>query len=169
MDTNMYNGELCLADCATTNTILRNKKYFSHLEMKETSVITISGSTNIIEGSGRANVLLPRGTRLIIENALYSPKSQRNLLSFKAIRHNGYHVETAEKGDIEYLHITKVISNEKRIVEILHSFNSGLYYTYLRTMESYAIVNQKFTDDSTFVVWHHRLGHPGSIMMRRII
>ena len=31
------------------------------------------------------------------------------------------------------------------------------------------IVNKKFTDYNTFVLWHYRLGHPGSIMMRRII
>ena len=92
MDTSMYNGELCLADSATTHTILKDKKYFSHLEMKKASVSTISGSTKLIEGSGRANVLLPRGTRLNIDNALYSPKSQRNLLSFKDIRKNGYHI-----------------------------------------------------------------------------
>ena len=31
------------------------------------------------------------------------------------------------------------------------------------------IVNKKFTDSNTFVLWHDRLGHPMSIMMRRII
>ena len=137
--------------------------------MKEASVITISGSTNLIEGSGRANVLLPRGIRLKIDNALYSTKSQRNLLSFKDIRNNGYHIETAEKENVEYLRITKMISNEKRIVEKLPSFSSGLYYTYLSTIEVNVIVNQKFTNDSTFVVWHDRLGHPGAVMMRKII
>jgi Pol polyprotein len=81
------NGEdLCLVDSATTHTILKDKKYFSQLVMKEISVSTISGSTRIIEGSGRANVLLPGGTKLEIIDALYSPKSQRNLLSFKDIR-----------------------------------------------------------------------------------
>ena len=48
------NGEdLCLGDSATTHTILKSKRYFSHLTMKETSVSTISGSTKIIEGCGR--------------------------------------------------------------------------------------------------------------------
>ena len=36
-------------------------------------------------------------------------------------------------------------------------------------IEAHSIVNQKFTDLKTFVLWHDRIGHPGSIMMRRII
>ena len=40
-------------------TILKNKKYFCHLVMQDANVSTISGSANIIEGSGRANILLP--------------------------------------------------------------------------------------------------------------
>jgi len=48
--------------------------------MREVNVNTIFGTTNTIEGSGRAIVLLPRGTRLHIKNAFYSPKSNKNLL-----------------------------------------------------------------------------------------
>ncbi|KAB2080298.1 hypothetical protein ERO13_A05G059650v2 [Gossypium hirsutum] len=82
----MNGKNIYLADSVTTHTILKDKRYFSHLIMKEESVSTISGSTTIIEGSGRAIIFLPRGTKIEIINALYSPKSQRNLLSFKDIR-----------------------------------------------------------------------------------
>ena len=54
--------------------------------MEEANVKTISGSTNIVEGSGKANILLPGGTNMRINCALYSSKSHRNLLSFKDIR-----------------------------------------------------------------------------------
>jgi hypothetical protein len=37
----------------------------------------------IIEGFGRAKILFFGGTQLNIENALYSPRTYRNLLSFK--------------------------------------------------------------------------------------
>ena len=91
------NTDLCLVDSATTHTILKRKRYFAHLIMEQGNVNTISGSTRLIEGSGRAEFILPGGTRLSIVNALYSPKSQRNLLSFKDIRINGYHVETTSE------------------------------------------------------------------------
>jgi len=87
--------------------------------MREVNVSTISGTTNIIEGFGRATVLLPRGTRLNIKNAFYSPKSNRNLLSFKDIRLNEYHIETNNEGDIEYLYITQIESNKKCVLEKL--------------------------------------------------
>ena len=82
----MSNGDVCLLDSATTHTILKEKKCFSNLVMKIAYVNTISGSTKLIEGSGRATLLLPRGTILRIDNALYRSKSQRNLLSFKVTR-----------------------------------------------------------------------------------
>ncbi|RDX63571.1 hypothetical protein CR513_57989, partial [Mucuna pruriens] len=53
------------------------------------NVSTISSTTNIIKGLKRANILLLGGTKLHIDNALYSSKSDRNLLSFKDICLNG--------------------------------------------------------------------------------
>lgn len=135
--------------------------------MKETSVSTISGSTNIIEGSGRANMLLPMGTKFEIADALYSPKSQRNLLSFKDIRRNGYHVETISEGDDEYLQITSITQGIKTVLEKLRAFSTGLYYTKISIMETNAIENPKFSEN--LIVWHDRLGHPGSIMLQKII
>ena len=54
-DSKMRNEDLCLAEIATTHTILTNKKYFSKLTMLEAKVNTISGSANLIEGFGKAN------------------------------------------------------------------------------------------------------------------
>ena len=115
---------------------------------------TISGSAKLIEGSGRANILLPGGTKIHIDDALYSTKSQRNLLSFKDIRRNGYHIETTNEDNTEYLYITNVVSGKKNILEKLPLFSSGLYYRNISTIEAHAIVNQKFTDENNFIVWH---------------
>jgi hypothetical protein len=46
---------------------------------------------------------------------------------------------------------------------------SGLYYTSLKEDESYMVVEQKFTNHSNFIIWHDRLGHPKSVMVRKII
>ncbi|KAB2093666.1 hypothetical protein ES319_A02G108300v1 [Gossypium barbadense] len=85
-------GDTCLADSATTHTTLKDKKYFSHLTISNANVNTISGSSKLIEGSRSAIILLPKCTKFIIDDVLYSTKSQRNLLSFKDIRLNGYHI-----------------------------------------------------------------------------
>ena len=68
--------------------------------MQEANVSAISSSTKLIEGSGRANVLLLGGTKLHIDSALYSTKSHKNLLSFKDIRQND-HTEATNEGNIE--------------------------------------------------------------------
>ena len=159
----MDGGDLYLADSATSHTILKNKKYFSHLINREASVSTITGSAKIIEGSGRVNIILPMGAQLEIFDALYSPKSQRNLLSFEDIRRNGYHIETMNEENIKFLHITSIIHGSKKVVERLPTFSIGLYYTKISAIEANAIVNQKFTENIT--VCHDRLGHPGSTML----
>ncbi|TYH25424.1 hypothetical protein ES288_A03G167800v1 [Gossypium darwinii] len=115
--------------------------------MQKASVSTIFGSTKIVEGSGRVDILLPRETKFQINDVLYSPKSQRNLLSFKDIRHNGYHIETISERDNEYIQITSIIQGKKIILEKLSTFSFGLYYMKISTIEAHAIINQKFTDD----------------------
>jgi len=121
--TSTNDEDICLIDSATIHTILKSNKFFSCLVMQEFNVSTISSTTNIIEGSGRA-------TRLHIKNAFYSPKSNRNLLSFKDICLNGYHIETNNEQDIEYFYITRIESNIKCVLEKLLAFSYGLYYTY---------------------------------------
>ena len=68
-------ADICLADSATMHTIFKEKKYFSHLTLGEANANTISGSTQLIERSGRAGILVPKGTKFIIKDALFSTKS----------------------------------------------------------------------------------------------
>ena len=84
----MNDSDICLANCATTHTILKEKTYILNLIVTNSSVSTISGTSNVIGGSGIANIMLPNGTRFHINDALYSSKSTRNLVSFKDIHKN---------------------------------------------------------------------------------
>ena len=131
INNNINNEDICLVDSATTHTILKDTKYFSYLLMQEANVSTISGSTNLIEGSGRATLLLDGGTQLYIDDALYYSESQRNLLSFKDIRRNGYHVETTNEENVEYLYITCKISDKKmhirKIIYVILRFVLHIY------------------------------------------
>ena len=54
-------------------------------------------------------------------------------------------------------------------MEKLSAFSSALYHTNVKSIESYVVVNKKFNDLKTFVIWHDRLGHLGSSMIRSII
>ena len=68
-------------------------------------------------------------------------------------------------GNKECLYITPIVSGKKLVVETLLAFSIGLYHTTIKPIESYVVVNQKFKDPKTFVLWHDRLGHLGSSMM----
>ena len=95
----MNESTICLASCATTHTILQDKIYFLDLTLTNANMSTISGIANLIEGFGRANLMLPNGTKFHINDALYSSTSIRNLLIFKDICRNGYHIETMNEGN----------------------------------------------------------------------
>ena len=165
----MNDGDICLADCATKHTILQERKYFLKLIVTNANVSTISGTSNLIEGSKRSNIMLPNGTKFHINDALYSRKSTKNLLSCKDICKNGYHIETINEGNKESLYITSIISRKMIVEEKLLAFSSELYHTTIKPIESYVVMNQKLNDSKIFTLWHNRLGHPGSSMMQRII
>jgi len=63
------------------------------------------------------------------KNAFYSPKSNRNLLSFKDIRLNGYHIETNNEEDMKYFYITRIELNKKMCIgEVI---NLLLWFTHI--------------------------------------
>ena len=64
----MNKGDLFLVDYATTHTILQDKRYFLDLTLTNANVSTISGTITLIEGSRRANIMLPNGTNNILSN-----------------------------------------------------------------------------------------------------
>jgi len=121
-------------DSGKTHTILREMKYFQKLTLTEININTISGSANVIEDSGRAYILLSNGTKLDITEALYSSRFRRNLLSFKDICHNGYHIETRNKDNIECLYITSITLSRKLILEKLPTLSSVLYFTKIKQL-----------------------------------
>ena len=69
----------------------------------------------------------------------------------------------------ESLYITSIIYGKNIVAKKLSAFFSGLYHMTIKPIESYAVMNQKFNDPKIFTLWHNRLGHPGSLMMQRII
>ena len=119
------------------------KKYFVHMKLVEANVTKISGATNLIEGYGKASVMLPGGTKIIIDDALFSSRSNRNLLSFMDICRNGFHIETKDENNIEYLYITSTISCQKHVLEKLSAFSSGMYYAFISPVESNVVIRKK--------------------------
>ena len=93
--------------------------------MVKSNVNTILGPIDLIQSSKRASIILPKGTKIHINNALYYAKSKWNLLSFKDIFRNGYHIETMNDDSNEYLLITSIIYGEKHILEKLPSYSCG--------------------------------------------
>ena len=83
---------------------------------------------------------------------MFAIRSKRNLLSFKNIRRNGYHIETINKGQEEYLLITSTNSSQKLVLEKLTAFSSELYYMKTKIIESHIVMHQKCSDQKIFML-----------------
>ena len=118
---------MCLVDSCSSNTVLREIKYFQTLTKREGNVLTITGRDAMIVGSGRATIILPMGTQITIEEALLYPDATRTLLSYKDICCHGIHVETHEENKEEFLLFTKDNRLGNETLEMVLFLLSGLY------------------------------------------
>jgi hypothetical protein len=125
--------------------------------------MTIAGHDALIVGSGRATIILPIGTQLMIEDALLFPELTRTFLSYRDIRKNGLHMETYVDNKEEFILFTKLTGFGKQVCEKIPSLQSRLYYTLSHV--AYKII---FQNVNSFQTWHDRLGHPGIGMMRKL-
>jgi hypothetical protein len=96
MQVNPMEEEMCLVDSYTTNTILREAKYFQTLTKRKGNILTIAGCDACIVGSKKDTIIFSMGTQVTIENALMYPDSTRTLLSYSDIYKNGLHIVTHE-------------------------------------------------------------------------
>ena len=158
----MTSGKVsCLADSVTTHTILSERIYFTNFIPKNAPLTTLSGPSNLIEGYGKARIMLSNGTILTIVEALYSPLSGRTLLSFKDIRDNNYHAETHVENRVEFLCITSYEYGQKRILEKIECTPSGMYTTTICPIECHYVAGPTTGTTHEITLWHDRLGHPG--------
>jgi len=132
-----HNGDLYLVD-SITHTIIKKKKYFEYLTLTKTNITIISSSTHMINGPKKANILLSNNIKLGIKDALYSPESKRNLLYICA---KGYHIETIDEDKKEYLYLISCISGQKLVLEKLHDFSFGNYYTITKSIKTNVVIH----------------------------
>lgn len=86
-------------------------------------------------------------------------------MSSKDIYSHGFDTQSFTEVTMKYLYITAVKAGKKYILEKLSRLPTGLHYTHINTIESNLVV----ANPSILTTLHDRLGHPGSIMIRRII
>jgi hypothetical protein len=124
--------EMYLVDSCTTNTILREMKYFQTLKKRTGNILTIAGRDTCIVSFGKATIILLIGTQVTIENILFYPDSTCTLLSYRDIENNVLHIVTHEENNKESLLITKTNGDGYDILERIPSLPSELYYTYIK-------------------------------------
>ena len=175
-------ANIALLDSASTHTILQDQAFFEFKTRNEAwqtcDLITIAGKRNFRFREGRAHIVLPGGTPLICERAMYAPGAPRSLISYRDLRANEIQVSTAQEKGEEVLELRRGPS----LLAVAHASDTGLYELPIRGGESSirpassrsggrssAPQASFLTTNSRADLWHRRLGHPGTTMMRRMI
>lgn len=153
----------CILDSGTSHTILRDRSYFKQITPSQRKVTTIKGQFSLEEGYGPAIIRLPRGTILNIKSAIYAPTATRNLLSFRDIRDNNLHIQTATDKSREVLLLISKTPTHTTVKEVLNALPHGFYTTKTHSYHT-GLDNYNATE-----LWHDRLGHPGTTMFYRIL
>jgi hypothetical protein len=124
--------EMFHVDSCTTNSILRETKYFQTLTKGTGNILTITRCNASIVASKKTTTTLTMGTQITIENTLLYPDSTHTLISYRDIHNNKLHVITHEENIDEFLLITKSNGDGHDILERIPSLQSRLYYTYIK-------------------------------------
>jgi hypothetical protein len=92
MQVNPMNEEICFVDSCTTNTILKEIKYFQTLTKRMGNILPIVGCDTCIVNSRKATIIFFMGTQVTIETT-------HILLSYRDIQKNGLHIVTYEENN----------------------------------------------------------------------
>ena len=124
-----YNKSDCLIDSGTTHAILKDKHFFTAVDVRDrpSSIKTLGGTCEIAEGSGEADLVLPNGTVIRVDNAIYAPRASRNLLGFADLRKNGFHLMTAT--DVNGSECLQLRKPDGKTCEVFGVSRTGLYTT----------------------------------------
>ena len=108
---------------------------------------------------GQATLILRMGTKLVIEDTHLYFNSTRTLMSYKDIRHKGFHVETHNDNDNEYPFIIKITDiSSKCLKEFLQHQPDRISHT----SNPYKCCEQEnFQNLDILKIWHYRSSHPG--------
>ena len=134
--------DVLIVDSGSSHTILKDKRYFINLTLKNANISTVAGIASLIKDHGQANILLPMGTHLEISDVLYSLNSKKSLLSCKDIRMNGFHIETNGEGNKEFLQIIDLAQCHKKVLESIPALSTGLYHAKVSMIEANATFNK---------------------------
>ena len=184
MLTDGIHSEVALLDSATTHTILRDSSFFlfpsGHTDAWQVCKMhTIAGGRDFRYREGRATIVLPGGTILEIENAMYALDAHRSLISFKDLRVNGIHTTRSVIKENEAL----VLQRGTAVLATAFAGCGGLYELPITsgiTPQKASLASEpsqprvgdsmKPTSPPTKTgLWHKRMGHPGSTMFRRMV
>ena len=142
--------EIYPVDSCTTGTVLWDTRYLQTLRKYEGSIATIIGNDNKIVGTGRATIILPNGTILVINEALLYPNSTRMLLSFKDICANGFGIETNDEDGEERLIMTTKHGDQKIVVEISHPLKKFCTTRYVKPQSDIAVFKTIFGNQELY-------------------
>ena len=185
--------EVALIDSASTHTILRSREFFDfpagNMDWKTSHVTTIAGRKNLTFQEGEATIWLPGNFPVKCKDAMFAPDAPRSLISYRDLRANNIHISTELEKDEEAL----ALRQGRRLLATAIAGAEGLYEIAIKAIsptprvveEISQVAREKgpcaitsnlarkhdlyLTASALSDIWHKRLGHPGTTILKRMI
>jgi len=153
-------------DSGASHHICKNKDQFKELDTTfNGNVVVANGQEVEIMGRGtiEENIISPSGKirPLSINNVLYVPKMNKNLLSIPQINKKNEFIMQFEDNEMKIIHK----SSNKAIG--FGEWHDGLYW--LNTEEPSTIVNTVTSNNRNYQLWHERYGHASKTILDKMI
>ena len=139
-------------DSGVTQHVIGDRHSFSTLDEFSGNVRTAGGKSHQITGKGSVHFTLPSGKIKKVDEILYVPSFNKNLLSIGSLTDKGIVACFDDKKCILYSR-----GNKQIIAEGLRNKQNGLYH--LSAIKTDVSVNIAQIDVESARFWHHRLGH----------
>lgn len=153
--------KLTVLDSGATHHMLNKKEFFENMTPVQLKVSTGNDKNNLdAQAIGTAIFINNQGNKIILEDALYVPLMNRNLISLVRLFKNSLNLKKIENNLVN-------INIDDKFVLQAQSKNNLLELTEL-PLTAMKFSKSSYLSESADENWHERLGHPHDTYLRKI-
>lgn len=153
-----------IIDSGATQHMMNQRDWFHPFTPKEAPVTVGNNDRILSEGVGTVEIEGDNGSSVQLNNVLYVPHISANLISVTALTQEGNNVIFKEDGTVEVNRDGELILHGQAMNNLFYVSGAARRMNFDNT----SFVAESELNVSNYILWHHRLGHPGRNALQQI-